>query len=447
MSEAYDKLRAALDERLKADKRLETIAQKITSGKADFKDTAKYSQIVSHIMGEVMQENIGSITVPLGKELVCKELLREHYERINDVLGEVQASVDDKLGIHLNPVRAPFPTERVDKAAHSLEDPTVPQETIKRRARSTTENIANSMHDDYIQTNASRRDAAGLKSFLVREVGAGGCCKWCASLAGRYDYATAPDDVFRRHDNCNCSVTYENGRQRQDVWSKKTWQASDDKLKGRRDLSDNSRPKVFTREQAEELERKVLDKTAQSGIIREKANRPITTITDQSIKSVPVVEVPGYSYEESMIIQQQHKELLDFSRGNNNNGECSFTFREGFSDRKRFIGTDDSVDFGSDGLNGSNIFVMHNHPRNSSYSDRDVRFLLDNENIRALSIVKNNGYVEVLVKNQDFSIKKAKTELGRFFKKYVMNNTDEEIDKAINAFIKSGKGGLTWITK
>ncbi|MBO5575735.1 MAG: hypothetical protein J5956_05490, partial [Ruminococcus sp.] len=98
-------------------------------------------------------------------------------------------------------------------------------------------------------------------------------------------------------------------------------------------------------------------------------------------------------------------------------------------------------------LNGSNIFVMHNHPRNSSYSDRDVRFLLDNENIRALSIVKNNGHVEVLVKNQDFSIKKAKTELGRFFKKYVMNNTDEEIDKAINAFIKSGKGGLTWITK
>ena len=192
---------------------------------------------------------------------------------------------------------------------------------------------------------------------------------------------------------------------------------------------------------------KGLDKTRKSGIIREKANRLIIAITDQSIKSVPVVEVPGYSYEESMIIQQQHKELLDFSRENNNNGECSFTFREGFSDRKRFIGTDDSVDFGSDGLNGSNIFVMHNHPRNSSYSDRDVRFLLDNENIRALSIVKNNGHVEVLVKNQDFSIKKAKTELGRFFKKYVMNNTDEEIDKAINAFIKSGKGGLTWITK
>ena len=198
---------------------------------------------------------------------------------------------------------------------------------------------------------------------------------------------------------------------------------------------------------SDDINNKSVDNGEESGIIKEKANRPITAITDQSIKSVPVVEVPGYSYEESMIIQQQHKELLDFSRENNNNGECSFTFRKGFSDRKRFIGTDDSVDFGSDGLNGSNIFVMHNHPRNSSYSDRDVRFLLDNENIRALSIVKNNGHVEVLVKNQDFSIKKAKTELGRFFKKYVMNNTDEEIDKAINAFIKSGKGGLTWITK
>lgn len=28
----------------------------------------------------------------------------------------------------------------------------------------------------------------------------------------------------QRHDNCGCSVTYENGRQRQDVWSRRKWE-------------------------------------------------------------------------------------------------------------------------------------------------------------------------------------------------------------------------------
>ena len=255
--ENYKALRAELDKRLSADKRLAAIAEKISAGKADFSDTARYSQIVSHIMGEVISQHIGEITVPLGKQMVCKELLKDHYKAINDILGKVQASIDDKLGIHLKTVKAPFPTERVDTAAHSLEDPTVPQETIKRRARSTTENIANSMHDDYIKENAKTRTQAGLKCYLVRDAG-GGCCKWCQALEGRFDYATAPDDIFRRHDNCTCSVTYECGRQRQDVWSKKTWEATPEELKARKEAEVASKPVVNTKEQAKELEARVL---------------------------------------------------------------------------------------------------------------------------------------------------------------------------------------------
>ena len=44
-------------------------------------------------------------------------------------------------------------------------------------------------------------------------------------MAGRYEYHSEPKDVYRRHDNCGCSVTYENGRKRQDVWSKREWEA------------------------------------------------------------------------------------------------------------------------------------------------------------------------------------------------------------------------------
>lgn len=43
-------------------------------------------------------------------------------------------------------------------------------------------------------------------------------------MAGRYEYGSEPHDVYRRHDNCGCTVIYESGRQRQDVWTKKTWE-------------------------------------------------------------------------------------------------------------------------------------------------------------------------------------------------------------------------------
>jgi hypothetical protein len=85
---------------------------------------------------------------------------------------------------------------------------------------STTENITRSFYDDYVETNVKYRSEAGLECFIIRS-DHGGCCKWCAALAGKYRYPEeVPKDVYRRHDNCTCTVTYISGRKAQDVWSK-----------------------------------------------------------------------------------------------------------------------------------------------------------------------------------------------------------------------------------
>ena len=62
-------------------------------------------------------------------------------------------------------------------------------------------------------------------------------------MAGRYEYGSEPKNVYRRHDNCGCMVTYENGRKRQNVWSKKTWEVPADDAGA-------PPPVVFTQEQA-----------------------------------------------------------------------------------------------------------------------------------------------------------------------------------------------------
>ncbi|MBE6858867.1 MAG: hypothetical protein E7498_05470 [Ruminococcus sp.] len=41
------------------------------------------------------------------------------------------------------------------------------------------------------------------------------------------EHLVSHSGYFRRHDNRGCSVTFENGRQRQDVWSKRSWEVPD----------------------------------------------------------------------------------------------------------------------------------------------------------------------------------------------------------------------------
>lgn len=209
--------RAASDPRLKA------VLKKIAAGTATLKDTAYYSEVYSNITGNVFSANVLNLE-GIEREKACMELLRKNYDEVNTICTQVQTTLDDAAGIHIKPQRAAFPKERVVQLAHSLLDPTVANKTIKRRANTGVANVSKGFHDSYIKVNAKFRNDAGLKVYISRETD-GKCCEWCTAMAGRYSYGSEPDDVYRRHDNCGCTVTYENGKQRQDVWSKRSWTA------------------------------------------------------------------------------------------------------------------------------------------------------------------------------------------------------------------------------
>lgn len=189
---------------------------------------------------------------------------------------------------------------------------------------------------------------------------------------------------------------------------------------------------------------KNVDNSGESGIIEETSKKSITKITDKVIDNVPNVKISGYTDEQCSIIQQQHKELLRYSRDNNESKEVAFVFDSKLNNRKEFKGSDDKLDFGST-LYGKELFVMHNHPRNSSYSDRDIQFIIGNDNIKTLSVIKNSGNIETLTKSDIYDKGRALVELKRCYKKYVKNGTDEEINKAVNSFLKNNKGLFEWI--
>ena len=289
-----------IDDKTSNNKRLEYLKKKIESKKATFTDTAEYSEIISNITGSTFSKFISRMNESGIKSYVCEQLLKNRYLDINAVMSEVQKSLDEKTGINISPQQADFPIDRVKKVADSLEDTTVSQDVIERRADSAVSNVSKSFHDDYIHENAEFRSDAGIKCTITRS-SLGKCCAWCDEVCGTYVYGEEPEDIYRRHDNCSCTVIFENGRTVQDVWSKKTWE----KPSGSNDYE----PTSFSAEQAKSLQEKNMPKPFtnddKSGIIESGSDNMAEIIKLGKINTQPLETEFGKLKTDEIIITDE----------------------------------------------------------------------------------------------------------------------------------------------
>ena len=184
------------------------------------------TSIYARRMGELLRKSIESTTKPddlPGEKMyyniarsILEPLLRGNYDDINAICAEVQSALDAKKGIGLKPQKADFPAERIRAAIGGAAVKETAEHAIQVLGR-TAENITGSFQTDYIKKNAEFRSKAGLSCFIERKDGFR-CCDWCAGLAGRYRYPDeVPKDVYRRHDNCTCDVSYVSEKGRQNV--------------------------------------------------------------------------------------------------------------------------------------------------------------------------------------------------------------------------------------
>ena len=436
----------AFRQKLALDPEIRAAEKKIAEGKADFSDTSRMFWRRSELLGDYMQGIVPDLA-PEDRERLAEALLRMGYNDTNGVLVPLQEALDEPLGVHLTPVVPKYPAERVATVAHALMDPTVPEEKIVRRAGAPVANVNMSFHDKYMEENARIRARLGMKPTITRY--GSGCCKWCSEVAGRYRFGEQPKDIFRRHDNCGCTIIYDNqvlrGHRNEDGGRSRAWEEVDPE----RVMEDGFKPVVFSHKQAESLQNSALNGLTLAGkrdILREESKKPITQITDAAIDRVPKVSVAGKTDQQNAEIQNQHRNLLELSRRENSNNEVAFVFDSNIENRKEFFGKDDMLEFGQ--LYGHDLFIMHNHPRNSSYSATDIIFMIQHSEVQTLSIVKNNGSVEVLTKSASFDAEELKKDFGRILKKTVKTESVAEYDKAVKKLLEkhSGDGGmLEWI--
>lgn len=234
-------VREEVRERIERDALLAKLRQKIERGKASYTDTAAYSVRAGKLLGEIFSRRLPEIP-PEEREQLCVDLLHDQYIDINAAVDTAQRFMDEAQGLHLAPQHAPFDSARGHQIGSALRDLSKPVEVLQRRAKAAPETAVKAMHDDRMKSEAKFRHSAGLDCRITR-VAVNGCCAWCSKVAGRFAYGEEPDDIYRRHDNCDCTVTFENGRKRQDVWSKQEWEAPEEDAGA-------GEPVVFTAEQA-----------------------------------------------------------------------------------------------------------------------------------------------------------------------------------------------------
>lgn len=205
---------------------IQKLLKKIQEGTATYEEARQYSVEVSKLIGSAYRKKISSANLPDGKmyyniaSRLLPETLDENYRLVADYAKRVQEQLNKKAGIGLRAQVAALDQDRVDGLVE-LATKGNQFDDVSGQLNAAIETFSQNIVDETIRKNVEFHGQSGLKPTVRRRATAR-CCRWCSSLAGEYEYPQVPKDVYRRHENCRCSVLYDPGDGRkQNAWSKR----------------------------------------------------------------------------------------------------------------------------------------------------------------------------------------------------------------------------------
>lgn len=221
-------------------RKAQAIAEKISQGKATYADALEYAQESGRVMNGSLRKNLPEVLTNgmlyrADADQVVRKPMQRSGEQVAEVAAEIQQYLNEEAGIG---IQAITPEVNEDQITGIITDICNAEsyEAGKERLFTQIENFLEGTVDDCVRENADFQYKAGLSPKIVRRA-MGKCCQWCERLAGTYEYDDVSDrgnDVFRRHKNCHCIVSYNPGdgaKRRQNVHSKQwTNEGRDDRI-------------------------------------------------------------------------------------------------------------------------------------------------------------------------------------------------------------------------
>lgn len=200
---------------LDRDSKIKSIYEKIEAGTATYLEANDFAVRAGEHLAKAYKQ-ISAADLPDGKmyyniaNSIIPPTMTNNYDLVSEIATQIQQNLNEEEGIGLKALTPELNQDRIDGIVNriSSEDDF---DAIKWILDSPIVDFSQSIIDDSIRRNAEFHGEAGMTPKIVRKNAFFGCCKWCSKLQGTYVYPDVPQDVYRRHQNCRCTVDYHPG--------------------------------------------------------------------------------------------------------------------------------------------------------------------------------------------------------------------------------------------
>lgn len=289
--------------------KIQNLLEKVKRGSATYEEAQEYSIEVSRLIGKAYEKHISSATLPDGRmyyniaSRLLPSTLDENYDLVSKYSADVQQKLNENAGIGLKAQMAEENQDRVDGLVE-LASNAEQYDDISNQLLTAFYNYFQSVVDDTLKANVDFQGKAGLSPKIIRKA-TRKCCEWCSQLAGEYEYPNVPDDVYRRHERCRCTVDYDldgNGKKLQNVHTKQ-WQSGEEyaKLMARKRLGLTSLAKSL----ADHPKRLASFTPASLKAKLEAEGLEVKPLKNGSLKNIPFADGGGYkvNFEDGGLLQ------------------------------------------------------------------------------------------------------------------------------------------------
>lgn len=202
------------------------IQEEVKSGRMSYEEAYGAAFEVGSVLSSAFNANINADVLPDGRmyfniaNKVVLPMLKEEHDLVSQAAAAAQQNANRAAGIGIRAIPAEFDEDRAKGIIDRVSSQ--PFEEVSWMLDEPVKSFAKNVVDRTLQKNVDFQGQSGLHPKIVRRASAG-ACEWCQAVAGTYEYPDVPDDVYRRHANCDCTVEYVDGGKYQDVWSKNTY--------------------------------------------------------------------------------------------------------------------------------------------------------------------------------------------------------------------------------
>lgn len=230
--ELLELLRKRFSEKISINPKIRVLYKRIQEGSATYADADEYAYMIGEALSQTFREYLSSAALPDGRmyyniaDRVLRPLLQEDHAIISEAAAMVQTALNQKANIGIKAQTVAVNTDRIDGIVNKVSN----AESFDNVAWVLDEPVKNfSMNvvDEILKANVDFQGKAGLNPRIIRKAERK-CCEWCARLAGEYDYSELgdlddPNEIYRRHERCRCTVEYDPGSGRRQNVHIKTW--------------------------------------------------------------------------------------------------------------------------------------------------------------------------------------------------------------------------------